>query len=734
MRTSQNSRPKGKEGRQNQNNHGKKVFEKYMQEKLAVTVLMITLALLLLVVVLYGIIKDNKEDYTQIVLNQHSSYDSRSIAYRRGDIVDRNGTYLATSNKVYTLIIDARMIMSGLDEETMTNKYLDSTVSALSTVFGYDRQELTQLIQENSDNPYIRYAREISNEQKQEFEQLTADMNKEYQDNKSNARVKGIWFEDEYKRFYPNNSLACSVIGFASGDGSEGNGGIEQYYNSTLTGTNGREYGYLNDESNLETVIKPAINGNTIVSTIDVNVQKVVEKYINEWETNTGSKNMGVIAMNPQNGEILAMASSRVFDLNNPRDLTGIYTAEELAGMSQEEQSDAWYSLWRNYCVSDSYEPGSPSKIFTIASAMEEGVISGGETFNCDGYQEIGGYKIKCVNRMGHGMLTVAESLMVSCNDVMMQIATKEGKNNFYKYYNLFGFGQKTGIDLPGEADTSSLGYTAETAGPTDLATNSFGQSYNCTMVQMAAAYASVLNGGSYYTPHVVKQIVNEQGSVVKKVEPELVRETVSQSTSNFIKDALFQTVYGEKGTGKAAQVEGYELGGKTGTAEKIPRRQGNYVVSFIGFAPIEKPQVLLYVVIDEPHVESQAHSSYASEVFAKIMKEILPYLNVFPATDIEDSQDGSQSQLPVEEGVSAPEAPEEEQDEETQPEQSYADEEFIPDGEDLDNGIPDNLPGDGQETSGSENESHQESSLAETSSSENETTAAATEVSGGAT
>ena len=217
MRTSQNSRPKGKEGRQNQNNHGKKVFEKYMQEKLAVTVLMITLALLLLVVVLYGIIKDNKEDYTQIVLNQHSSYDSRSIAYRRGDIVDRNGTYLATSNKVYTLIIDARMIMSGLDEETMTNKYLDSTVSALSTVFGYDRQELTQLIQENSDNPYIRYAREISNEQKQEFEQLTADMNKEYQDNKSNARVKGIWFEDEYKRFYPNNSLACSVIGFASG-------------------------------------------------------------------------------------------------------------------------------------------------------------------------------------------------------------------------------------------------------------------------------------------------------------------------------------------------------------------------------------------------------------------------------------------------------------------------------------------------------------------------------------
>ena len=309
------------------------------------------------------------------------------------------------------------------------------------------------------------------------------------------------------------------------------------------------------------------------------------------------------------------------------------------------------------------------------------------------------GTYIRCVNRVGgHGNLTVAESLMVSCNDVLMQIVSREGKEIFYKYQDMFGFTEKTGIDLPGEADTSGLGYTVDTAGPVDMATNSFGQNYNCTMVQMAAAYCSVLNGGSYYQPHVVKQILNSQGSVVKKVEPVLVRETVSQSTSDFIRDALFQTVYGERGTGKAAQVAGYELGGKTGTAEKLPRGSRNYVGSFCGFAPVDHPEVLVYVVVDQPHVEDQPHSTYASEIFAKIMGEILPYLNVFPETAPQES--GEETGLPQEEGITdntseeTGETPAEETGgEETAPQEPYPDEELVLP-ELGGSGVPDRVPG----------------------------------------
>ena len=246
--------------------------------------------------------------------------------------------------------------------------------------------------------------------------------------------------------------------------------------------------------------------------------------------------------------------------------------------------------------------------------------------------------------------MTLEETLIVSCNDAMMQMAAMEGKEVFVNYMDMFNFGAKTGIDLPGEADAATLVYTAESMGPTDLATNSFGQSYNCTMIQMAAAFSSVINGGSYYEPHVVKQILNEQGSVVEKVEPILVRETVSEPTSEFIREALLRTV--NEGTGRAAAVPGYDIGGKTGTAEKLPRKQGNYVVSFCGFAPADDPKVLVYVVIDEPDTDDQAHSSYASNLFAKIMGDILPYMNIFPNQDLSDISDEVQSQLPQEEGI----------------------------------------------------------------------------------
>lgn len=730
MRTSQKTNPDMKRKKKRESVK-RQVFVKYMQERLAIAVIAITLALFALIYVLYDIVENNRDSYNQIVLTQQD-YDSRPLAYRRGDIVDRNGTYLATTEKVYNLILDPRQIMS--DEED----YLEASVTALSTVLGYDAGELRTLITSNPDTAYVRYARQLSYDQKEAFETYQTETNKANSKADSKARVKGVWFEEEYKRVYPYNSLASSVIGFATSDGGGGNGGIEKSYNSALIGTNGREYGYLNDDSNLERVIKPAVNGNTVVSTLDVNVQNAVEKRIQEWMTETGSDHVGVVVMNPNNGEILAMAGESPFDLNNPREVSSRYTDAEIRQLGVKEavgdykrkhrNTDqatitedqvtahytedeirslglqvAWNQEWRNFCVSDTFEPGSPSKIFTVATALEEGIVTPNDSFYCDGYQEVGGFPIKCTAYIkgGHQNISLAESLMVSCNDAMMQIAAKTGMPLFTKYQRLFGFGTKSGIDLPGEPDTSGLLYTADTMKPVDLATSSFGQTYNCTMVQMAAGFSSVINGGSYYEPHVVRQIVNEQGAVVKKIEPKLVRETVSESTSSFIRDALYRTV--SEGTGKAAAVPGYKIGGKTGTAQKLPRSARNYLPSFCGFAPVDDPQVLVYVVVDVPHVEDQPHSTYASVIFQKIMSDILPYLNIFPETDVQVDEEAAEK-LPESEGITEMTGSESEE----VPEESkvYDAEEYVDPGMEL--GLPDAESSEGGAASGPEGEASQ--------------------------
>ena len=706
MRTSQHNSSHGKSSK-------KRTSTKNLQKGLAIAVIVITLALFALIYVLYSIIQENQDNYNQIVLSQQN-YESRTIPYRRGDILDRNGTYLATTQKVYNLILDPQQIL--LNEEN----YLEPSVSALASVFGYDPSTIRNLIRENPSKQYIRYERQLSYEQKEAFENLKEETNKKNAAQNSKDRIRGVWFEEEYKRIYPYDSLGASVIGFVNGDGMDGAIGIERSYNDDLVGINGREYGYLNDDSNLERVIKSAANGNTVMSTIDLKIQDVVEKNIRQWQNETGSKHIGVVVMNPNNGEVLAMASDREFDLNNPRELNGQYTQEEIWEFGLKEARDtynrkhkedkpitieqvteyfsdedirsygqqvAWNQIWRNYCISDTYEPGSPQKILTVAAAMEEGVINGSESFVCDGYQEVGGWKIACVKTSGHGNLTVTESLMQSCNDCMMQIAAMTGKVRFSKYQKMFGFGSRTGIDLPGEADAKTLVYDEDNMNASSLATNSFGQNYNCTMIQMAAAYCSVINGGSYYEPHVVRQILNEQGAVVKRIDPKLVRETVSENTAAFIREALFRTV--SEGTGKAAAVEGYEIAGKTGTSEKYPRKNKKYLVSFCGFAPAQDPQVLVYVIIDEPNVEDQAHSSYASGVFQKIMTEILPYLNIFPITDPEVNPEDVSTRLPEREGIT-------DNTSSSEPVETkvYETDEVVESGEEGEAGIPAQLPG----------------------------------------
>ena len=341
--------------------------------------------------------------------------------------------------------------------------------------------------------------------------------------------------------------------------------------------------------------------------------------------------------MNPQNGEILAEASYPNYDLNHPRDLTKYYTKAQLKKMTDKEKLNILNDLWNNYCVSNTYEPGSTFKPFTISAGLELGDLTGNENYVCGGVLHVGDHDIHCSNRSGHGPETLKQALENSCNVALMQIGASIGTEEFCRYQRLFGFGEYTGIDLPGEGETSGLLYTPATMDPASLATNAFGQNFNVTMTQMAASFCSLLNGGNYYEPHVVKQIQDENGNVIETKNPVLLRKTVSTETSELVKTYL-QAVM-QYGTGKRAQVEGYDIGAKTGTAQKLPRKDGKYLLSYIGYAPQENPEVVIYVVIDEANVDAQDNSSLVLELAKNIMSEAFPYLGITTIEETGESQ-----------------------------------------------------------------------------------------------
>lgn len=611
-------------------------FSKVMQKKLVLLYVVIILAFVFLVGRITYVNASKGDEYTKVVLEQQQ-YDSLTIPYKRGDILDRNGTKLATSERVYNVILDIKTMTS--DED-----YVEPTIQVLKECFDLDEEEIRGLIEEYPESRYQILKKGISYDKAKEFNEID-------DDDENYPNVQGIWLEEDYERKYPYNTLACDVIGFTS-DGNVGNNGIEGYYNSVLNGSDGREYGYLNTDSSVERTVKEPTNGNTVVSTIDLQVQSIVEKYIlqfNEEHKNLayqgeGSANTAVIVMNPQNGEILAEASYPNYDLNNPRDLSSYYTEEELGDMSGDEKVEVMNALWKNFCISDTYEPGSTIKPFTVAAALETGALTGDETFYCGGSLHVGDYDIHCINREGHGTLTVEGAIENSCNVALMQIGSLLGAEDFCYYQHVFGFGELTGIDLPGDASTEGLLYTADNMGETDLATNSFGQNFNVTMTQLAAGFCSLINGGDYYEPHIMKQIQDENGNVIETKNPVLVKRTVSQETSALVKSYMRSVV--ENGSGQKANLEGYEVGGKTGTAEKLPREDGKNLVSFIGYAPQENPEIVIYVVIDEPNDYDQAQSSFAVQMAADIMKEIFPYLGITTIPGYEpspsDTSDGS--------------------------------------------------------------------------------------------
>ena len=619
-----------------------------MKRKLALLFVVIVLLLMGIIVRLVYINRVSGEQYKKRVLAQQDTK-SQTLPYKRGDIYDRNGTVLATSEKVYNLILDPGVLWKNYDEDAKKD-CVEPTLSALVEYFDLDRSELNTIMQEKKDSHYVMLKKQLTKSEVQDFETAMDD---------KDSRIEGVWLEDTYIRRYPYDSLACNVIGYTV-SGNVGQYGIEQQYSDTLNGEDGRTYNYLNEDLEQEKNVRAAVDGDSVMSTIDVTLQEIVEKAIDDFqekytnnfrEGEAGSKTAAAIMMDPNTGEILAMASNRKYDLNQPYDLVanGIATQEESDAMTEEERLDKLNELWRNFCVSDTYEPGSTAKPITVAAALESGVVHDGDTFLCDGRQNVGGHEIWCAKKIGHGVIDLEGSLKFSCNDALMQIAAKLGEEEYSKYQNLFNLGLRTGIDLPGEARTDSLIYYAKDLAPsdnlamgaTDLATNSFGQNFNVTMVQLISAFSATINGGYYYQPHVVKKIMDSNGGTVKNIEPILLRRPISSKTSALIRQYLYATMYGAQdangnnATGRAARIAGYAMGGKTGTAEKIPRDKTNYLVSFIGFAPADSPQVVLYVVVDEPNAPKQSTSSFAQEIWKNIMKQALPYLNIYPTEEI---------------------------------------------------------------------------------------------------
>ena len=598
------------------------------------------------------------KQYSKQVLSQsQQKYDSRVIPFKRGDITDRNGVVLATSEKVYKVILDCKVVNT-------KEEYVEPTIKALVDVLGLDEKTIREKLEDETtkSSQYQILQSNVSINQKKAFEDYTdvsSDEAKETltkEEIAERSNVKGVWFEEDYRRVYPLNSTASHLVGFTY-TGNTADWGIEGYYSSTLNGVNGRQFGYYNSDDDVEQTIIDPVNGNSVQSTIDLNIQQVVEKYIDKFMTGMangprgeqGAANVGVVVANPKNGEILAMATDNPYDLNNPRDLMPYYSDEEIQEMKDKDDGtmlEALYGIWQNYCISDAFEPGSTVKPLTIGAALDADVVQPTDTFVCDGYQKFGDTMIRCsIYPRAHGTETLSDLIKHSCNDGLMQIGALLGPEEFLKYQKIFNFGSTTGIDLPGEATGILHSEENLSSGSTELASASFGQGYTCTMIQEIAAICSAINGGYYYQPHVVSKIMNEDGDVIKDIQPVVTKQTVSSDVSALIRQYM-GAVMESDGTGAAAKVDGYSMGGKTGTAQKYPREDKKYLVSFIGFAPLDDPQVVVYVVVDEPNAESQADSLYAQYLYKGIMTEILPYLNIFQDEEVTDKPNAKMSYL----------------------------------------------------------------------------------------
>lgn len=582
---------------------------KNMRMRLFVLLLVFTLACGFLLYQVGFIIYAYGEEYGKQVVNQTMSID-HSIPPMRGSILDRNNNLLAYSSKVYNVILDP-FIMYTYEDARITE-----AINNLSELSGVSGSELQNILENNPNSRYKIVKKSITLE---EAEKLRTSINE--------GKVVGVWLEETSNRVYPNDQLAAHVIGFEGG--GTGHWGVEETYDEWLQGAAGRQLMVASPNGMIVEEYIPAVDGNNLVLTIDETIQHFAEEVLYRYVEEQRPLQAGIIIMDPHSGEILTMANYPSYNLNDTDDIIGYYGEVPYNELSYEKQNQLLYSVWRNFNISDSFEPGSTYKPLTYAIALEENLINMDTTFYCPGQKFVAGIPIGCWKDAGHGELTVKEALAESCNVAVMEIAQLMNPGMYYNYQQAFGIGQLTNIDLIGEFSSAPLVYTPSTLGPVEMATTSFGQGFNVTPIQLITANAAVINGGYLYEPHLVKQIVNEAGVVIKEVEPTVVRKVVSEETSDKVSTSMEDVV--EYGTAKAAQIEGYDIAGKTGTAQKGDRDVENYTVSFLSYAPADDPEVIMLVVLDEPKDQIELGSRLPVQISKEIYEYILPYMGVYP-------------------------------------------------------------------------------------------------------
>ncbi len=514
----------------------------------------------------------------------------RKIKALRGNIYDRNHIPLAVNQSVCTISVIHNQITDA-----------EQVITVLSDILSMDEKDVRKRVEKVSS-----------------IERIKSNVPKELGDEIRSYRLDGVNVDEDYARYYPYGDLASKVLGFTGSD-NQGIIGLEVMYDEYLSGSEGRiltktDVRGVEVENEAEKRIDP-IPGYHLNTSLDYQIQTFVQQVADKVLEQKQAKGVGVILMNPQNGEIYAMVNAPEFDLNEPYTLN----TDEQEGVSY---NDALNRMWRNSCINDTYEPGSTFKIITSAAAFEENVISLTDTFSCPGYRIVEDRRIRCHKTAGHGAETFEQGFMNSCNPVFIDVGARVGVGNMYKYFRKLGLFEKTGVDLPGES--ASIMHQQKNVGAVELATISFGQSFQITPLQLLRAVSAVINGGWLVTPHFGVSIESAEGEIIETFEYEREGGAVSESTVETMKTLLEKVV--SEGTGKNAAVEGYAIGGKTATSQKLPRGSGKYIASFLGFSPTDTPQVIGIIMIDEP-VGTYYGGTIAAPVMKEIFENVLPYL-----------------------------------------------------------------------------------------------------------
>ena len=518
----------------------------------------------------------------------------REIKAARGEIIDANGTVLATNRTVCTISV----IHSQIKEP-------EKVIKELSEMLGMEEADVRKKVEKVSS-----------------MERIKTNVDKEVGDAIRNLELAGVKVDEDFKRYYPYNELASKVLGFTGGD-NQGIIGLEVKYEKYLKGKNGTiltttDARGIELEAEPEDRIEP-VAGNTLQISLDYNIQMYAQQMAEKVMEEKQADKVAILLMNPQNGEIIAMVNVPEFNLNDPFTLN---TGEE--GLTDEEKQDALNQMWRNGCINDTYEPGSVFKVITASACLEEGVVALNDHFSCPGYRIVEDRKIRCHKVGGHGAETFVEGIQNSCNPVFIEIGLRLGVSRFCDYFEQFGLMNLTGVDLPGEAGT--IMHKEENIGQVELATMSFGQSFQVTPVQLATTISSLINGGTRVTPHFGVRVLGEDGEEIKKFDYDVGKRIVSKETSETMQ-MLLESVVSE-GSGKNAYVEGYHIGGKTATSQTLPRSANKYISSFVGFAPADNPQILGMCVIYNPQGVYYG-GTIAAPVIGDIFTNIFPYLGI---------------------------------------------------------------------------------------------------------